>query len=60
VGAIANETSLSGRDIGAIRIGDHYAVVEIPARAEREVIDKLGRTTIKGKRATVRRYREDT
>lgn len=59
VGAIANETSLSGPDIGAIRIGDYFAVVEIPARAEREVIDRLGKTTIKGKRATVRRYRED-
>jgi ATP-dependent RNA helicase DeaD len=60
VGAICNETNLTGGDIGAIRIGDYYAVVEVPARAEREVIDKLGRTTIRGKRPTVRRYREDT
>ena len=56
VGAIANETGLSGRDIGTVRIQDHYSVVEIPASAEDEVIVSLGRTLIRGRKATVRRY----
>ena len=56
VGAIANETGLTGRDIGTVRIQDHYSVVEIPASAEDEVIVSLGRTLIRGRKATVRRY----
>jgi ATP-dependent RNA helicase DeaD len=57
VGAIAGETSLSGRDIGAIEIGDRFSLVEVPESAVDEVITALGRTTIKGKKATVRRER---
>jgi len=56
VGAIANETRLTGRDIGTVRIQDHYSVVEIPASAEDEVIVSLGRTLIRGRKATVRRF----
>jgi ATP-dependent RNA helicase DeaD len=57
VGAIAGESSLSGRDIGAIEIGDRFSLVEIPEAAVDEVIIALGRTTIKGKKATARRER---
>ena len=32
VGAIANETGLEGRQIGPIRIADHYSVVGVPER----------------------------
>ena len=60
VGAIANETKLSGRDIGAIRVAERHSVVEVPERAVDEVIAAMGRTTIKGTRPTVRRYREET
>ncbi|MGD9705704.1 MAG: DEAD/DEAH box helicase [Acidimicrobiia bacterium] len=60
VGAIANETTLSGRDIGAIRVAERHSVVEIPERAVDEVIAAMGRTTIKGSRPNVRRYREET
>ncbi len=56
VGAIANETGLTGRDIGTVRIQDHYSVVEVPASAEDEVIVSLGRTLIRGRKATVRRF----
>ena len=59
VGAIANETSLSGSDIGHIRIGNKFSVVEVPAKAEREVTEALGRTTIRGRRPNVRRFREE-
>jgi len=48
VGAIANETSLSGKDIGAIEITDNFSLVEIPARAMAEVVSALRGTRIKG------------
>jgi ATP-dependent RNA helicase DeaD len=55
VGAIAGETSLSGRDIGHIEITDNFSLVEVPSDAVDEVISAMKRTTIKGKRTTVRR-----
>jgi ATP-dependent RNA helicase DeaD len=55
VGAIAGESQLSGRDIGAIEIADRFSLVEVPEAAADEVIAALRGTTIKGKRATVRR-----
>jgi ATP-dependent RNA helicase DeaD len=55
VGAIANETSLSGRDIGAIELVDRFALVEVPDAAVDEVIKALRNTTIKGKKQTIRR-----
>ncbi|MBV1853817.1 DEAD/DEAH box helicase [Catellatospora tritici] len=58
VGAIAGESSLSGRDIGAIEIADRFSLVEVPAGAADEVIDALRSATIKGKRVTVRRDRD--
>ncbi|GGK85261.1 DEAD-box ATP-dependent RNA helicase CshA [Sphaerisporangium melleum] len=57
VGAIANESSLSGRDIGAIEIADRFSLVEVPNHAVEDVISSLRQTTIKGKRVTVRRER---
>ena len=58
VGAIANESSLTGRDIGAIEIADKFALVEIPASAVEEVVTALRSTTIKGRKVTVRPERE--
>jgi ATP-dependent RNA helicase DeaD len=57
VGAIAGESSLRGRDIGAIEISDRFSLVEVPEHAADEVVDSLRRSTIKGKKATVRRER---
>jgi ATP-dependent RNA helicase DeaD len=57
VGAIANETSLSGRQIGAIEITDRFSTVEVPAAAMTEVIDALKATAIKGRKARVEPYR---
>jgi ATP-dependent RNA helicase DeaD len=57
VGAIAGESSLRGRDIGAIEIADRFSLVEVPEHAADEVVDSLRRSTIKGKKATVRRER---
>ena len=55
VGAIAGESRLSGRDIGSIEIADRYSIVEVPQDAADEVIAALRRSTIKGKKATVKR-----
>ncbi|GGM08830.1 DEAD/DEAH box helicase [Dactylosporangium sucinum] len=57
VGAITGESSLTGRDIGAIEIADRFALVEVPDNAVDEVIDTLRRTTLKGRRPVVRRER---
>ncbi len=57
VGAIAGESYLSGRDIGAIQIADRFSVVEVPEAAADDVIAALRNTTIKGRKATVRRDR---
>jgi ATP-dependent RNA helicase DeaD len=59
VGAIAGETRLSGRDIGAIEIADRFTLVEVPESAADEVVAALKASTIKGKKATVRRAHED-
>ena len=56
VGAIANESSLSGRQIGAIEITHKYSVVEVPADAADEVIAALQATTIKGRKARIEHY----
>jgi ATP-dependent RNA helicase DeaD len=58
VGAIANETDLSGRDIGAIEIADRFSLVEVPGPAANDVIEQLRDATIKGKRVTIRRERQ--
>ena len=55
VGAIANETSLSGRDVGSIQLSDRFSLVEVPASAEREVIAALNNTRLKGNKVRVRR-----
>lgn len=60
VGAIANEAGLSGREIGPIRISDHYSVVGVPESSLDQVIRSVHNTTIRGKRAKVRPYVEDS
>jgi ATP-dependent RNA helicase DeaD len=60
VGAIAGESRLAGRDIGAIEIADRFSLVEVPEAAADDVIKSLRRSTIKGRKATVRRERDTT
>ena len=57
VGAIANETGLTGSDIGAIRISERFATVEVPSGAAKDVIRALSSTRIKGNKVKVRRDR---
>ena len=54
VGAIANESGLSGRDVGNIEITPNFSLVEVPRHAADEVIRALRGSTIKGRRATIR------
>jgi ATP-dependent RNA helicase DeaD len=58
VGAIANETELSGRDIGPIKIAERFSIVGVPSSAADMVIEAIKNTTLKGKRAKARRYSE--
>jgi len=55
VGAIANETHLSGREIGAITISERFSIVEVPESAADEVISAMKHVKVKGKKTTVRR-----
>lgn len=54
VGAIANESELSGKQIGAIEITPNFSLVEVPETAADAVVKALRQTTLKGRRATVR------
>jgi ATP-dependent RNA helicase DeaD len=58
VGAITGESRLAGRDIGAIEIADRFSLVEVPEAAADQVIKALRRTTIKGRKPTIRRERD--
>ena len=57
VGAIAGESSLSGRQIGAIEITHRFSIVEVPEANADEVIKALSATLIKGRKARVERYK---
>jgi len=57
VGAIAGESGLSAREIGAIQITDRFSLVEVPESAAEMVISALQHSTIRGRRPTVRRER---
>ncbi len=56
VGAIANNTNLTGKEIGPIRISDHHSVVGVPASAVDEVIKTMHGMHLRGKKAKARRY----
>jgi ATP-dependent RNA helicase DeaD len=57
VGAIAGESGLSSQEIGAIQITDRFSLVEVPESAADMVIAAMQQSTIRGRRATVRRER---
>ncbi|MEU4111931.1 DEAD/DEAH box helicase [Streptomyces sp. NPDC048208] len=58
VGAIAGETRLSGRDIGAIEIADRFSLVEVPEEAADDVVRAMRGANVKGRKAPVRRERD--
>lgn len=58
VGAIANETRLASSLIGAIEVADRFSLVDVPEALAGGIIDALGRTRLKGRKVTVRLFRE--
>ncbi|MFJ8731083.1 DEAD/DEAH box helicase [Streptomyces bauhiniae] len=60
VGAIAGETRLSGRDIGAIEIADRFSLVEVPEESADDVVQAMRGANVKGRRAQVRRERDQS
>jgi ATP-dependent RNA helicase DeaD len=58
VGAIAGESTLSGREVGAIEITERFSLVDVPASAADEVVTALRKSVIKGRKALVRRDRD--
>ncbi|MCA1711726.1 MAG: DEAD/DEAH box helicase [Actinobacteria bacterium] len=57
VGAIAGESNLRGKDIGAIEISDRFSLVDVPEAAADDVVKALRGAVIRGRKATVRRDR---
>jgi ATP-dependent RNA helicase DeaD len=57
VGAIAGESGVSGQAIGSIEVSDRFSIVEVPDEHAHEIIAALRNSTIKGKKAAVRRDR---
>ena len=55
VGAITGEAGISGREIGAIEIGDRFSTVEVAESVAGEVMEALRGSRIKGAKVTVRR-----
>jgi len=49
VGAIAGESNIPGKDIGAIEIYDKYTYVDVPERDARVVVRAMDGNTIKGR-----------
>ena len=58
VGAITGETGITGDRIGRIEIRDNYTAVEVAASVADQVIKGLATTTIRGRPANVRVFRE--
>lgn len=53
VGAIAGETSISGKNIGGIDIFENYTFVEIPEEYADEVLSIMSKNTIKGNQINI-------
>ncbi|MFL0806939.1 MAG: DEAD/DEAH box helicase [Oceanobacter sp.] len=59
VGAIANEADLESSFIGHIEIGDHYAVIDLPAGMPEDVMQTLRKTRVCGQSLGLRKYTGD-
>ena len=57
VGAIANESGISGKDIGSIEMGNGFSLVEIPETAVDAVVEAMTGAKIRGQRVSVSRDR---
>jgi ATP-dependent RNA helicase DeaD len=59
VGAIAGESGISGRDIGAIRIHGRFSMVDVRGDLADMVVDRMRGAEIRGVKAPVRRDKEN-
>ena len=58
VGAIANEAGVSGREIGAIEMGNGFSLVEVAESSADSIIEALSGAKIRGQRVQVRFERD--
>lgn len=58
VGAIANEARVNAKVIGAIEIEERFSIVDVPETIVQDVVEALSRTRIKGRKVSVRLFRE--
>ncbi len=58
VGAFANESGLTGREIGPIRIADNHSIVGVPEAQVVDVIQAMKKAQVRGKPIKVRPYVE--
>lgn len=59
VGMLANEGGISGREINEVQIMDNCAFAEIPASKEKQVLEKVTKTILRGKPTSVSLARAD-
>ena len=52
VGAVAGESGISGKEIGAIIINDNHSTVEVPIGQKDSVVKSVNGTQIGGKKIT--------
>ena len=57
MGAVVNESGLDGRLIGAIEVHDRFSIIEVPEDAVDHVIECLRRTTLRNRKAPIKRDR---
>jgi ATP-dependent RNA helicase DeaD len=58
VGAIAGESGVPSRELGAIEIEENFSLVEVPEARLDEIIAAMKRTTLRGRKVVVRLFRE--
>ena len=58
VGAIAGESGISGKSIGAIEIEERFSLVQLPAAVVEDVLITMRNALIKGKKVAIRRFVE--
>jgi ATP-dependent RNA helicase DeaD len=54
VGAIANEAGVPGAAIGSIDIYDRFTLVEVPVEYQTQVLERMARTTLRGRPVQIR------
>lgn len=59
VGMITGETGISSRQLGAIEIADRFSLVVVPDARADEIILAMKKGSLRGKKVSVRRFREE-